>query len=92
VQCPLKVESEPTLKALAAANHMLMMITGEARCQQMPTSYAHQHVEKEAVVAGQRISFLHACLHSLLAFAYFAANCGAGQHRTPQHSTPQHST
>jgi hypothetical protein len=58
VQCPLKVESEPTLKALAAANHMLMMITGEARCQQMPTSYAHQHVGKEAVVAGQRISFL----------------------------------
>jgi hypothetical protein len=28
LQCPLKVESEPTLKALAAANHMLMMITG----------------------------------------------------------------
>lgn len=29
LQCPLKVESEPTLKALAAANHMLMMITGQ---------------------------------------------------------------
>lgn len=27
-QCPLKVESEPTLKALAAASHMLVMITG----------------------------------------------------------------
>lgn len=28
LQCPLKVESEPTLKALAAASHMLVMITG----------------------------------------------------------------
>jgi hypothetical protein len=32
VQCPLKVESEPTLKALAAASHMLVMITGAQGC------------------------------------------------------------
>jgi cation-transporting ATPase 13A1 len=30
LQCPLKVESEPTLAALSAANHMLVMITGDA--------------------------------------------------------------
>eukprot|EP00775_Hariotina_reticulata_P005162 gene5162-5400_t len=29
-QCPLKVESEPTLASLSAANHMLVMITGDA--------------------------------------------------------------
>eukprot|EP00878_Enallax_costatus_P016666 GHUV01017486.1.p1 GENE.GHUV01017486.1~~GHUV01017486.1.p1 ORF type:complete len:1230 (+),score=386.32 GHUV01017486.1:189-3878(+) len=29
-QCPLKVESEPSLKQLAAASHMLVMITGDA--------------------------------------------------------------
>eukprot|EP00879_Flechtneria_rotunda_P011646 GHRR01012166.1.p1 GENE.GHRR01012166.1~~GHRR01012166.1.p1 ORF type:complete len:806 (+),score=277.48 GHRR01012166.1:722-3139(+) len=29
-QCPLKVESEPSLAELAAASHMLVMITGDA--------------------------------------------------------------
>lgn len=30
LQCPLKVESQPSLQSLAAASHMLVMITGDA--------------------------------------------------------------
>jgi cation-transporting ATPase 13A1 len=30
LQCPLKEESEPALAELAAASHMLVMITGDA--------------------------------------------------------------